>query len=149
MTEEQAHIDLALEGEAVAILALARASGLPVDGLREVISTTLVARRAGRVAGIATLELYDDAALLRSVAVAGEARGQGLGIRLTEAAIAEAGKRGVKAIYLLTTTAEHFFPRFGFEVTSRDDVPLAVRQSVEFVSACPASAVVMVKRWRD
>jgi len=43
----------------------------------------------------------------------------------------------------LTTTAEGFFPKFGFERIPRADVPARVQESVEFVSACPASAVVM------
>jgi amino-acid N-acetyltransferase len=48
-------------------------------------------------------------------------------------------------VYLLTTTAESYFPKFGFVQTTREVVPTAVQQSVEFRSACPASAVVMRK----
>ena len=50
---------------------------------------------------------------------------------------------GMSAIYLLTTTAERFFPRFGFEVVTREDVPDSVKASVEFQGACPATAVIM------
>jgi amino-acid N-acetyltransferase len=50
------------------------------------------------------------------------------------------------AIYLLTTTAERYFPKFGFERIARDDVPATVRTSVEFTSACPSSAAVFRKR---
>ena len=75
--------------------------------------------------------------------VAPEARGTGLGHRLTEAALALADRLGAPAVFLLTTTAERFFPRFGFRVVSRDEVPPGVQQSVEFRSACPASATVM------
>ena len=39
-----------------------------------------------------------------------------------------------------------FFPKFGFEQIARADVPASVQASVEFQSACPASAVVMRKR---
>ena len=38
---------------------------------------------------------------------------------------------------LLTTTAERFFPGFGFERVERVDVPASVQASVEFRSACP------------
>ena len=72
-------------------------------------------------------------------------RGTGLGVRLTEAAIARARAGRVPALYLLTTTAERFFPRFGFTPITREDVPDSVRSSVEFQSACPASAIVMRK----
>ena len=139
-------IEPATADDAAAILSLAAASGLPLDGLNALGPTTLVARQDGSVIGIAALELYGDAALLRSVAVDRQARGAGVGIRLTEAAIEQAARCGARSLYLLTTTAERFFPRFGFEPTTREDVPAAVRQSVEFVSACPASAIVMVRR---
>ena len=128
------------------IEALVNGSGLPLDGLRDLVSDTLVARAGGRVVGVAALEVYADAALLRSVAVSERLRGSGIGIRLAEAAIARARQRGVAALYLLTTTAEGFFPKFGFASTTRDNVPQSVRRSVEFTTACPASAVVMVKR---
>ena len=55
-----------------AILALLERSGLPPDGLREHVATTLVARDGARVVGSAALELYGTGALLRSVAVAAE-----------------------------------------------------------------------------
>jgi N-acetylglutamate synthase-like GNAT family acetyltransferase len=40
------------------------------------------------------------------------------------------------------------FPGFGFEQITRDREPPPVRESVEFHSACPASAVVMRKQLR-
>lgn len=85
-------------------------------------------------------------ALLRSVTVAPEAQGQRIGHQLTEAALNLARQCSVDAVFLLTTTAETFFPRFGFERISRADVPQSVQASVEFQSACPESAVVMRKR---
>jgi len=127
-----------------AILALLERSGLPPDGLRAHAATTLVARDGARVVGSAALELYGTAALLRSVAVAAELRGVGLGHRLTGAALALARQRGVTTVYLLTETASGFFPRFGFRPTQRAAVDSAVQQSVEFTSACPASAHVLV-----
>jgi len=46
-------------------------------------------------------------------------------------------------VYLLTETAGHFFPRFGFHAISRAEVDVAVRRSTEFTTACPSSALVM------
>jgi amino-acid N-acetyltransferase len=120
-------------------------NGLPLDGLNEHLSTTLVAREDGHIVGTAALEIYEDGALLRSVAVAATRQGHGLGHALTEAAVQLARDRGVPAIYLLTTTAERFFPKFGFERIARRDVPASVQTSVEFTSACPSSATVMRK----
>ena len=50
------------------------------------------------------------------------------------------------ALYLLTTTAERYFPKFGFERIERAEVPLSVQTSIEFTSACPSSATVMRKQ---
>jgi amino-acid N-acetyltransferase len=128
-----------------AILALLDRVRLPQDGLAEHLAHAFVARQNGTVVGSAVLEIYADGALLRSVAVDPSLQGSGLGADLTNTAIARAGELGVPALYLLTTTAERFFPRFGFSPITRDDVPAGVRDSVEFRSACPASAIVMRK----
>jgi len=74
------------------------------------------------------------------------AQGQGLGHRLSDAALSIAKDRGTRTAFLLTTAAEKFFPKLGFEQIVRDDVPASVQASIEFQSACPASAVVMRKR---
>jgi amino-acid N-acetyltransferase len=49
-------------------------------------------------------------------------------------------------IYLLTTTAENFFPKFGFVATTRATVPGALQASAEFQGACPDTAVVMKRK---
>jgi amino-acid N-acetyltransferase len=126
-----------------AIERLLIASGLPIDGVRDCLSSTLVARDAGRLVGCAALELYRSSALLRSVAVDASRRGEGLGRQLTDDALVLASALGVRAVFLLTTTAGEFFPRFGFTRIERAAVPDDVRQSIEFTSACPASALVM------
>src|SRR2546426_5957186 len=70
-----------------AILDLIDRSKLPSAGLEEHVGSTLVARDGDRIVGTAALELYGGSALLRSVAMAGELRGQGLGQALTAAAL--------------------------------------------------------------
>jgi amino-acid N-acetyltransferase len=141
--------DLAIEratpDDGPAMLALLAASGLPTAGLMEHLESAYVARRSGRLVGTAALELYEGGALLRSVAVEEGERGGGLGGLLTERAIGAAAARELAAVYLLTTTAEEYFTRFGFTVVARENVPHSVRASVEFQSACPASATVMRK----
>ncbi len=116
---------------------------LPLDGLREQLGTTLVARQDGKVIGCAALEMYGEFALLRSVAVDKSHQRHGLGHDLARAALDMARQRGVSGVYLLTETAGEFFLRFGFKATGRAEVPAAVQQSVEFTSACPANALVM------
>ena len=119
------------------------ASGLPLDGVREALPTFVVAEAGDDLVGVAGLEVCRDNALLRSVAVAPEWRSRRLGHALVTRAIAEAETRGIQALYLLTTTAERYFPSFGFERIGRDEVPDDVRATEEFRSACPASATVM------
>jgi len=145
-TPQHTQIDAAHAADAAAIFALLEQQHLPLDGLRDHLSTTLVARTdGGQIVGSAALEIYADGALLRSVAIAADRQQRGLGRQLTESAIALARDRQVRAIYLLTTTAEEYFPRFGFERIARAEVPPGVQTSVEFTSACPSSATVMRK----
>jgi N-acetylglutamate synthase-like GNAT family acetyltransferase len=139
------HITRASEADGPSILQLLRNSGLPIDGLVDHLNTALVARDAVAVVGCAAVEIYPDGALLRSVAVAPAMRGHGVGERLTQEAVTLARSLGAPAVYLLTTTAEAYFPRFGFVQTTRELVPTGVQQSIELRSACPASAIVMRK----
>jgi amino-acid N-acetyltransferase len=127
-----------------AIESLLERGHLTRAGVRDHLATAVVAREGNRIAGCAAVELYGEAALLRSVAVDHAFRGLGLGIRLTEAALTTARARGVHAVYLLTETATDFFPRFGFRPIPRTAVSPAVRRSVEFTTACPESAQAMM-----
>jgi amino-acid N-acetyltransferase len=136
-------IEPAVPADAAAVRALVQDAHLPLEGLDDHLPTTLVARRGSEILGTAALEIYTDGALLRSVAVVAAERGTGLGQRLTRAALSRAEAAGVRDVYLLTTTAESFFPRFCFVAITREHVPASVRESVEFRSACPASAIVM------
>jgi amino-acid N-acetyltransferase len=121
-------------------------NNLPIEGLSEALETAFVARDGDHVVGSAALEIYDDGALLRSVAVAPDRQGRGIGRAITEEVIRLATELQIPALFLLTTTAEQFFPKFGFERIVRSAVPPGVRASLEFTSACPATAVVMRKR---
>ena len=139
-------IEAAQSRDLPAVRRLLEQLDLPLAGVDDHVRTMLVAREDGRVVGTAALELYPDGALLRSVAVDRQLQGRQLGHQLTEAALHLAAARGVETVFLLTTTAERFFPKFGFEQITRDDVPASVRASVEFQSACPESAIVMRRR---
>jgi amino-acid N-acetyltransferase len=127
------------------VAALLEREHLPLDGLHEHFENAIVARAGNCIVGCSALEVYPEGALLRSVAVDAEYRGNGVGSDLTRAAIELATRRLIPAIYLLTTTAERFFPKFGFEVVDRADVPVTVQGSAEFLHACPSSAIIMRK----
>lgn len=134
----------ATAGDLPQIERLLTSSALPMAGVRESLQDFLVAEHDGMIVGVVGLEACcAEYALLRSTAVDPEWRGRGLGRMLVERAIADAEARGVHALWLLTTTAERYFPSFGFVSAKREDAPAEVRASVEFTSACPASAAVM------
>lgn len=97
----------------------------------------------GQLVAVAGLEVCCDNALLRSVAVEPDWRSRGLGRDLIRRLVCHAEQRGIRALYLLTMTAEHYFPRFGFERIERSAVPSEIAETLEFKSARPASAVAM------
>ena len=138
-----AQLRAAVPADLPAVERLLAASGLPLDGVREALPKFIVAEAGGGLVGVAGLEVCCDNALLRSVAVDPEWRSRGLGRALVTRVISDAEARGIRALYLLTTTAERYFPSFGFERITRDEVPDDVRETEEFRSACPASATVM------
>jgi amino-acid N-acetyltransferase len=142
-------IRAATTGDLPRVERLLIASDLPLAGVREALHDFVVAEANGDIVGVAGLEVCCDDALLRSVAVAPEWRSKGVGRALVTRAVAEAEARGLRALYLLTTTAEQYFPSLGFRKIERDDVPAEVKATEEFTSACPASATVMSRLLRD
>ena len=126
---------------------LLRTVGLPHEDLTPAhLEHVLVARREDTLHGVVGLEPCGDAALLRSLAVAPDARGQGLGTRLVEAIEQRAWDEGVRTLYLLTTTAASYFQAHGYERIARDALPESIRQTDEAARFCPASATSMRKQ---
>jgi amino-acid N-acetyltransferase len=126
-----------------AVIRLLQAAALPTAGVPATLDDFYVAEDHGRIVGAIGLERYGGDALLRSAVVDADARGAGIGEALVRRVLDHARERGVRDVYLLTTTAERYFPRFGFQRIDREEVPAGVQASVEFRDACPASAVAM------
>jgi len=127
---------------------LLAASDLPVEDLEHGSGTLLFGCvSGGMLAGIIGLELHGADALLRSLAVTGAERGSGLGAALVYHVEAQAADRGVRTVYLLTTTAETYFERLGYRLAARDQAPPAIRRSSQFSGLCPSSASFMMKRF--
>jgi len=140
-----AQVRPAIPADLPAVERLLSASHLPLDGVRDALPTFVVAEAGDDVVGVAGLEVCCDHALLRSVAVADTWRSRGLGRALVTRVISDAEARGIRALYLLTTSAERYFPSFGFRQITRAEVPEDVRETAEFRTACPASAIVMCR----
>lgn len=136
-------------GDAAAVEALLIEQSLPTAGVAEMFAVDptqfLLAEDGDEVIAVVGIEVCSEHALLRSVAVRSDWQRRGLGHALVARAVAHAEGRGIAALYLLTMTAEHYFLRFGFTRITRDEVPAAIASTVEFTSACPASAVTMRK----
>jgi amino-acid N-acetyltransferase len=133
----------ATRADAENVLALLRRENLPTDGVAEHLENFLVAEEGESIVACAGMELYGDAALLRSVAVEPRYRRRGLGGELVGELIRRASRRGLRSVFLLTTTAEHYFAGRGFERVTRDSVDPALLASAEFRGACPSTAVCM------
>ena len=132
-----------------AIAALLRETNLPPDDIERHLEGFLVARSSKAadehdiLLGSVGLEIYGQSALLRSLAVHPDFRGNGLGKRLVNEITQTARARGITRLYLLTDTAEDFFKRLGFKSVSRDEVPEEVKQSIEFTTLCTESPSMM------
>jgi amino-acid N-acetyltransferase len=130
-------------------LALLHACGLPVGGFPDEIDALFVAKRATCLYGVAALERHGEFGLLRSVAVAPHARGNGIAGWLCTAAESYAREIGSR-LFLLTETAQSFFEHRGYVAVERALAPQEIKASREFSELCPASAVLMALRaeWR-
>lgn len=102
----------------------------------------------GTLIGSGGIESYDSFALLRSVAVRADARGQKLGDHIVSDLLRRARQLDFKAVFLLTETARDFFVKKGFADISRDEVPDAVKSSSEFSFVCPVSASCMAFKFQ-
>jgi amino-acid N-acetyltransferase len=130
-----------------AIKALLRRCELPSDDLSTShLAHFLVIKDDRQVIGSVGIEVCDEYGLLRSLAVIESFRGHGLGIRLVDQIEKYALSQQIELLYLLTTTADRFFTANGYKVIPRESAPAAIKETTEFKSICPASAVCMKKK---
>ena len=121
--------------------------GLPQDDLTpEHLQHFVVADHDGLIRGVVGLEPLGDDALVRSLAVASDYRGQGVAGRLLDEIEAVAKKKGLKRLFGLTTTAEAYLMLRGFLRIDRSSVPSMVAASAQFALLCPSEAVCLEKR---
>ncbi len=127
-------------------VALLQAQQLPVSDITdEHLEHFFFAGSDGSPTGLVGIEIDGADALLRSLVVSQDDRRKGLGSSLVKHAEQYASSKGVRSIYLLTTTAEAFFKRLGYERIDRCQAPPSIERTREFASLCPASSAFMVK----
>jgi len=128
------------------VISLLKKSDLPFEDITpELLENFYAYSGKEGITGVVGLEIYDEAALLRSLAVESSERGRGLGKSLVKFAENSAKEKNVKSIYLLTTTAQKFFERNGYVCIDRKEAPEAIKKTREFSEICPSSSVFMVK----
>ena len=126
------------------VTALLGRCGLPTEDLqRERLDNFVACRADDQLVGVVGIDTVGDIGLLRSLAVAPEFRGRQIAHALWTRAHDDALRRGVRRLYLLTTTAERLFARWGFCRVARALVPAALQAMEEFTSLCPSSAIAM------
>ena len=129
------------------VVALLEAEGLPASDLTEEhLEHFFFTGTDGAPSALVGLELYRDAALLRSLVVSAAARTQGLGTALVLHAEEYAAAHQVRTLYLLTTTAETYFEHRGYRRSDRAEAPPSIKTTREFASLCPSSSAFMSKR---
>lgn len=128
------------------VRALLADAGLPVADLDGADAPTLFGlRRGGVLVAVVGIERHGEAGLLRSLAVAPEARGLGLAGSLVDAAEHWAAAQGIATLHLLTQTAEAFFARRGYLRLARELAPPAIAATAQFAGLCPGTAAFMAK----
>jgi amino-acid N-acetyltransferase len=146
MPSLQPSIRLGRSADLAAVIAPLKGVGLSADDLTSARDLHLwVLEDEDDVVGVIGIERFGASALLRSLAIAPKHQRRGLGHQLVEQLERDVQHKGVEQLILLTETAESFFRRIGYEVIDRRYVPEEVKQSAEFRSLCPASAVCMTK----
>jgi amino-acid N-acetyltransferase len=129
------------------VVALLHSQGLPVSDITdEHLEHFFLIGSDASPTGLVGVEMYGTEALLRSLVVAETARTQGIGSALVQHAEEYASSHHVSAMYLLTTTAENFFKRRGYEGIDRSQAPPSIERTREFASLCPTSSAFMIKR---
>ena len=110
------------------------------EQIQAMIGNFLVAHDGGRVVGSVALEFYgarrNGLAEIRSLAVAAEACGTGLGGRLLEAAVKYARREAVARVFAVTRSTG-FFERHGF---ARTPGGIPAEKAARDCAGCPKAA---------
>jgi BolA protein len=139
--EEDLHF-VELDAAAPDLIDLLNSVKLPADDLA---GKTFIGMMQGDgvLAAAAGLDMVPPYALLRSVAVRPQQKGQGLGRVMTLKMLGEARNAAVREVYLLTASATAFFEMLGFEPVARSEVPPEIQQTSQFRGNTCAGAQAM------
>ncbi len=119
---------------------------LPTTDIKEDAVQLFVGLFNNKIIGTVGLERYNQVGLLRSLAVEEAFKNQKVGTMLMDWLFDFCVNEKINELYLLTTTAEKYFLKLGFQRIDRNTVPDPINKTREFKDICPASGVAMYMR---
>lgn len=132
-----------LPNEQETVVALLEQGKLLIDDLPAGLPGFVMAKDESIPVGVAGLESFGSIGLLRSVAVDPAYQNKGVAAQLIEQVLTTAQAGNLQELYLITTTADQYFTRFGFVAINRELVPDAIQKTRQLSALCPSSAIVM------
>ncbi|HQR53350.1 MAG TPA: GNAT family N-acetyltransferase [Burkholderiales bacterium] len=135
-------------GDAAAIASLLQAAGLPAGIATGTVPWFSIALEGDEAVGTVAVEPCGGFGLLRSLAVHADRRGAGIGCSLVAECEARADAARLRGLYLLTTTARHFFRARGYDDLEHWELPEVIRDTAEYRTQSARGAVALMKRLR-
>lgn len=127
-----------------AIIQLLIESELPYEDISLSQQHFFIKEENNKLIAICAIERYNNYGLLRSLAVVDSYRNKGIGHSIYNEVLQHCKAEGISSLFLLTTTASHFFTQMGWIEIARVAAPNDIKQSTEFKSICPENAVCMM-----
>lgn len=122
---------------------LLQRSNLPFEDIDAHFDNYFVAMIENEIVGVLGTEAYGRLALLRSMAVDVKYRNNGIANSLLQQILQISKENKIQTLFLLTTTAQNYFLKHGFEIVERNQLPDVIQNTKEFQDICPVSAVCM------
>ncbi|WP_294641652.1 GNAT family N-acetyltransferase [uncultured Aureimonas sp.] len=139
-------LDATAVDDPAGLVGLLSAAGLPTEDVAEPGRVFLRYANEGReFVGIGGFEPLGAAVLLRSIAVAPEHRGHGIGRSITANLMGRARQRGAADAFAFTNGERTFLAALGFPRIERTEAPAAVLATRQATGLCAASAVLWQK----
>lgn len=138
-------IEPALESDYKEISYLLNVNELPSSDITEDHVQIFVGLNQQEIIGTIGLQKYDSIGLLRSLVVKDGYKSQKIAGKLLHYIFDYCVMHKITELYLLTTSAEEYFYKYGFQKIERILVPEVIKETKQYQEICPKVAVVMHK----
>jgi len=123
--------------------ALLTSVALPTLDRQPHLADFVVAFDEAELVGVAGIEVFGRAGVVRHIAVATRSRERGLGRELFRSLLTRVNELGLTDLYLRAKGAGAFLEKLGFESVARRDVPFEIRESRALREPGPEKAPLM------